>query len=504
MGTRFIAVPAGASIVAELGALLPASPFATASFFESKRQVGYAAWVLGLRDAAEELKCGCGAFLKTGRLDRMLEIPSLPAEGAQSSFWAGLLDHCRHHGITKLELGTSGSPPGVEIPSLGNVCTRTSRCEFVLDLTGDLAAMLSPSHKKNVKRAQKAGLVVRRTRSAEAASAQLTLMNHSIDRRRSRGESVTMSGPSPELMAFLETGAGELFQAIRGETVLSGVLVLHAPRGAYSYYAGTSSEGMKLSASHFLNYCIASQLSAVGVHTYNLGGADQGTSLANFKEGFGASQVLLPSASCYVGPWWRRGAGRAITLIRSGRQRLLQSLAGRTSRMIVYAVDTGMVRPPEPRVGLEFRALTPEDLRGLSVEDSSFRARQLERLSRFDASYAYAVFADGQIAHVSWLLPHNAMKNDPPRVFRARASEAEITACETLPTFRGRGIYGVAIRNLVEVARGQGMRRVLMKTASENKASQLGIEKAGLKRVGSAILIVLPVIQRLVVWRRFR
>jgi ribosomal protein S18 acetylase RimI-like enzyme len=143
-------------------------------------------------------------------------------------------------------------------------------------------------------------------------------------------------------------------------------------------------------------------------------------------------------------------------------------------------------------------------LQAISAEDPSFRSRQLERLSRFGASYAYGVFVEGQIAHVSWLLPPTAIEKDVPRVLRARVREAEITCSETLAKFRGRGIYGAAIRKLVEVARGQGVCRVFMKTAADNRASRSAIEKAGLERVGSVILIVLPVIQRLVVWRCFR
>src|SRR5262245_13437257 len=120
MGTHFIAVPAAeGNIVAELGALLPANPFATVSFFASMRQIGYAAWVLGLRGDSGGLDCGCGAFLRTGRLSRTLEIPSLPAVGAENSFWGGLLEFCRHHGVTNLQLDTFGSPPNVEIPALG-------------------------------------------------------------------------------------------------------------------------------------------------------------------------------------------------------------------------------------------------------------------------------------------------------------------------------------------------------------------------------------------------
>lgn len=501
---RFIAVPAAESVVAELSALLPANPFATAGFFEARRRLGYVAWVLGLRVDAGRLQCGCGSFLKAGKLNLTLEIPSVPAVDAESEFWVGVREFCRRQRVTKLELGTYASPPGVVIPSLTRSCAQAKRCEFVLELADDRAAKLSSSHKKNLKRAQRAGLVVRRTRSLDAASAHLTLMNGSMARRRSRGEETTPTVLSPELPAFLETGAGELFQALRDDTVVSSVLVLLAPQGGYTYSSGTSIEGMKVSASHFLRESIARQLRADGANVLNLGGADENSTLASFKEGFGALRVPLPSATCYVGPSWRLRVSQGIALLRSDRRQLLALLHDRISRMIVYAVYTAQAQLPVPQVGLTFRALTPDDLRSLAAGDLTFRERQLDRLRRFDASHAYAVFADHQLAHVSWLLPHTAMERDPPRVFRARPFEAEITGCETLPEFRGRGIYGVAIRHLVQVARRQQIRRVFMKTATDNKSSQTGIEKAGLERVGSAIFIVLPVTQRLVIWRRFR
>ena len=501
--SEFIALPAQGEIIAELSTRAPANPFATASFFESKRQVGYETWVLGLRDNAGGFECGCGAFLKRGKLDRTLEIPSLPSVGAHDRFWAGLREFSQQHDVTRLELCTYGSPPGIEIPALGDHSMRRNRCEFVLNLVGNLVNILSSNHKRNVKKAQQSGLVVRRSRSADAASAHQALMSQSMDRRQGRGENVTPIGPSPERIAFLRSGAGELFQVLHAGTVLSSLLVLLAPKGGYYHSAGTSPEGMALGASHFLIHSVARQLSAEGAEVFNLGGADEGSSLARFKGGFGALRVPLPEASFYIGPSWRRLAGRLLTLIRSERETLVRFVIGRISRMIVYAADTATVCPPESQGSVEFRALTPEDLRTLSVGDPSFHARQLERLSRVGASYAYAVFVEGQLAHVSWLLPSVAMTMDEPRVVKARKDEAEITCCETLPAFRGRAIYGIAIRNLFELARGQGVRRIFMKTTPDNKPSQSGIEKAGLERAGYAILIWLPITQRPVVWRRF-
>jgi len=314
MGAGFTAEPADGSVIAELSALVPTNPFATAGFFEARRQTGCAPWVLALRDDARGLQCGCGAFLRTGRLNRTLEIPSLPSVRAGSPFWDGLREFCAQHGITQLRLDTFASPHEVEIPALGAHCTRRSRCEFVLDLGGDPTAALSANHRRNIRRAQKAGLAVRRATSAEAAIQHQSLVGQSMDRRRSRGEPVRRIGPSLGDSALLQSGAGELFQAVRDSGALSSVLVLRAAKGGYYHSAGTSPEGMAVGASHFLLQSIGIQSRADGAELFNLGGADVESGLARFKQGFGASPVPLPSADCYVGPAWRRWASRGISL----------------------------------------------------------------------------------------------------------------------------------------------------------------------------------------------
>nr|WP_315853138.1 GNAT family N-acetyltransferase [Bythopirellula goksoeyrii] len=465
-------------------------------------EVGCEIWTLGLRQSTGELVSGCGAFLNRSRLCWNLVIPSMPLVGADSLFWDGLREFCRQQRVSELFIGTFGSPTGVEIPTFGD-CTRRDRCEFVLDLKGDLMSMLGSNHKRNVKKAQKAGLVVRRTRTAAAAILHNRLMNQSLERRSSRGEDVHGVGPSPEHIAYLESGAGELFQAVHNTAVLSSVLLLISPNGGYYQSAGTSPEGMAIGASHFLINSIASQLSAENKEILNLGGADVDSGLGRFKEGFGASRLLLPEATFFLGVSWGRKFKRAIRLFSADRKVFLYLLFGQVSRFSIYAIDTEAVRPPEVQIGLTFQALSPDDLRSITVSDSSFRARQCSRLDRFGKSYAYGVYVDDQLAHISWLLPANAMQKDPPQVIKAQPDEAEITACETLPEFRGQGIYGMAIRNLILVARSQGVRRVLMKTKVEYKPSHRGIEKAGLERTGSAILFSFPLIHRTIIWRRF-
>jgi ribosomal protein S18 acetylase RimI-like enzyme len=496
---QFLAVPAQKELVAKLSDRTPANPFASCSYFESINETGSPVWVLGLTDHTGGILCGCLAHFESGRLHRTLEIPSLPSVGEDSLFWAGLREFCKDRRVTKLELGTFGSSPGVEIPSLGVQCSRRSRCEFILHLAGYAATQLSSNHKRNVQKAQKAGMTVKWGRSVEAAQTHHALMNQSFERRRLRGEHVGSIGPREQHLAFLKCGAGELCQAILDGSVLSSILVLRAPQGAYYQSAGTSPEGMSKGAAQFLIHSVASQLSDIGLEVFNLGGAEEESGLARFKEGFGAWKVHLPAASCYVGSSWRRWLGELLTLIRHPGE-LQRAITQRSSRMIVYAALVDEFHPPESQVGMVFCKLTAEELSTLSVEDPSFNTRQIERLHRFGASYAYAVFVEGRIAHVSWLLPPAAIHKDVPRVLRARSDEAEITCSETLPEFRGRGAYRFAIHNLLDVARKQGVRRVFMKTAADNKPSQSGIEKAGLKRIGSATIVVLPVTQRHLCW----
>jgi GNAT superfamily N-acetyltransferase len=280
------------------------------------------------------------------------------------------------------------------------------------------------------------------------------------------------------------------------------VLLLRAATSGYYQSAGTSPEGMAIGASQFLIHAVAQALRAEGASTFNLGGADDGSSLARFKAGFGARCIALPSAQCYVGPRWRRLATRGVELVRHDRSTLRRVMLGARATYVVYATDaTDIVPASDPT--LAFHPLSAEEVRALPVADAEFRARQLERLERFGASHAYGVWADGTLAHVSWLLTSDEMRRDSPHVVPVRVGDAEITACETLPEFRGRGIYGYAIRHLLRVARARGARRVFMKTTSDNAASRAGIEKAGLTPVGHAVRLVLPVVGRELIWRRF-
>ena len=503
MAGGFFAVPASKDSVAELSSRLPANVFATAEYFAARRQLHDSVWVLGMRAPDGALRYGAGAFLRNGRINTTMEVTSLPTLGATDPFWSGVREFCAGQGVTLLDLGTFGSDAGGEIPVIGTHYVERERCEFVIDLSANLVGILGSNHKRNVKRGQKSGLVMQRTRSREGAENHQRLMSLSMNRRRDRGEDIQFT-PSPDIIAFLDTSAGELFQAVQDTTVLSSVLVLRSKSGAYYQTAGTSPEGMSAGASHFLIHNIATELAAEGVTIFNLGGGDAASTLARFKEGFGATPVKLKAATSYTGSALRRKVARVLELATTERATLRKLVLGERHKMFVYTTDPKSVVAPQATEGLEFRAFSSEDLQAIAVDDAEFRERQLNRLQRFDGSFAYGVVADGKLSHISWLLPPKAITRDIPQVLQPNTDEAEITCCETLPGFRGRGIYGYAISNLLQLAKDQGVRRVFMKTDADNKASQSGIEKAGLQRVGSATLIVLPLTQRTVTWRHFK
>lgn len=314
----FFSGPAVPSIVMELGALSPDNPLVTESYFEYRRSTGWDSLVLGLRSERNTLEVGCGAFLRKGRLNTTLEISSLPGISSVSPFWSGLWQYCKEKEVTMLKLGTFCSPSDIVFPDNFKRCVTKNRCEFRVPLAGNPRKGLSKNHSRNAKKATKAGLQVIRTAAASAAVEHQALQNKSMNRRRSKGESglpgsISLEGPR----ALLESGAGELFQAVRNGEILSSVLVLLAPKGGYYQSAGTSPEGMNLGASHFLILAIAEELQAAGAEVFNLGGADEGSTLARFKAGFGAEPVRLVARDCDMGPLWLRCASGAFRKMNS-------------------------------------------------------------------------------------------------------------------------------------------------------------------------------------------
>ena len=308
-GVRFEVDPApGDGALQRAADSAPSSPFLTPAFAHAQRRAGKEIALLSLRDDGELRSC-CLAATKRGRLRTTVEVFSLPDGGDRPEFAEGLRQFCRSVSADLLVVETLGSRTR-GLPTLGGRISHRTRCEHVWTLPGkDLWAGLSANHRRNITRARKAGVVVAPAHEDAALATHLRLTDASLVRREQRGEDVR-SGDSQAASwgLLLETHAGRLYQARLGDEVLSSILVLTAPDGAYYHSAGTSPEGMRLGASQLLIFDVATRLAAEGLSLFNLGGAEPTSEgLYRFKVGFGTTPQELEAASYQVGSVVRRG-----------------------------------------------------------------------------------------------------------------------------------------------------------------------------------------------------
>jgi hypothetical protein len=254
-----------------------------------------------------------GAVQK-GRLNCLIGIDSAP-ESSPPEFWSGFASACRRNGFHQADISTAGT--ACVVPSIGTEVSRRNRIEYLLPLAGaDIERGMRENHRRNRKKAFKAGVQVRQTSEVAALDTHIALIRSSMHRRLERGERVPDGHDRDFEACLLGTGAGRLFQAAAGEVVLSSVLVIDAAEGAYYRSAGNSPEAMNCGASVMLLSEIALQLQAEGKSVFNFGGADEGSSLAAFKLGFGTQPQYSQAAAFYVGSGFRRiltaVAGKAI------------------------------------------------------------------------------------------------------------------------------------------------------------------------------------------------
>ena len=468
---------------AEIAALDPCNPFCTFEYAESMRALGTQPWVLSVRQDGRAVE-GCLGFLRAGRLNRSLEIPSVPSLVSGDIFWTGLIDLCREKRVGGLSVGSFASSSAA-IPMLPGEAGRRARVEHVLTL-GDsgLWSKMSSNHRRNIQKAQKAGVLIERGVTAEACLEHARLQDASMERRMSRGEQVIADAQVRTSAALVKYQAAELFRAMAGESLLSSILILKAQRGGYYHSAGTTPEGMAIGASHYLIRQVAETLRAEGIEKLNLGGADASNpGLERFKRGFGAQEIHLESADFYLASPLRRKATAALRAWRDDPIGLIRDLAGSVDEYNVYSCKPQDIEQGVAPAGAEFRKITDQEL----LE----AANQHAEMNRYKKIYekslindAYGVYLDGALAHVSWLVHADHDRVAEERNVKLRTGEAEITHAVTLDQYRNRGLYSYAIRCLAGVCERCNIRRVFMITGSDNAASRKGIEKAGLRSAG--------------------
>jgi hypothetical protein len=277
-----------------IAAASPENPFRTAAYVKARRTQGARPlaffWASGFPG-------GCIAFIKVGRVQRVLEIPSAPEVDADHPIWETLKEVCRRKRLTRLHVHTFGVS-GAFVPALGRQISRMQRREFVLVLDESAPLHLSHNHERNVARARREGVVVSKcVHDILGSAVHSALIGASMARRQARGEDAPPGMRRDTFYSFLEQGAAQLFQASVDRAVVSSMLVLRSSSGAYYHSAGTSPLGMKIGASPLLIVETARMLRDSGVRLFNLGGAgEHEVGLARFKAGFGSEIVESESA----------------------------------------------------------------------------------------------------------------------------------------------------------------------------------------------------------------
>ncbi len=295
----------------------PDNPFLVSEYLHAQRALGRQSWLLGL-GTESTVECAALCFIERGRIRRSLIVPSSPPVDTSSPFWTGLDGFCRKHGITDLDVSTFATPASV-IPTMRGETARVRRTEYAMSFVGtDLWEKVSKSHRDRIKKGRKNGLAMRREPTDAAIDAHVALHVNSMDRRKLRGEDVSLEFERSTSAALLAAGAAELFQAMLGDHVASSLLVLRSSKGAYSESSGNSTEGMAIGASHFLRYETAIALQAEGIEMFYLGGArEHEEGLRAYKAGFGTIPIDTDAVTAYVGGPLRRGISAAMNTVRA-------------------------------------------------------------------------------------------------------------------------------------------------------------------------------------------
>jgi|UniRef100_UPI00378420CA RimJ/RimL family protein N-acetyltransferase len=477
-------------LIDSLSCLHPEDSFFTSAYSRGQSLLGFHPCLLVLKDG-EETVLGCLAFLKKGRFTKSLDIPSLPDLPFDSPFWDGLLDFCKSSNIWDLTLRRI-------VPScsrIGMHALQTSRetgVEYRLSLKFDSeVAPTSSNHRRSVAKAKKLGLVAQRRTDASAVSAHLELMQSSMSRRAVRGEKVPLAINRRFYDSMLSTGAGEFFQASRGETIRSSIFLLRTSSGAYYQSAGTSPEGMDEGASPFLIVETAKVLSREGVTCFDLGGAhEHEVGLRRFKSGYGAVETPFEIVAYSTARPIFRKLRTGVRLLRSAPLAAIRSLVCMDCSA-VYRANPACLPPPDSLAEAVMEKLSDEQVASCCGPDTEF-SRQAERMCELGYNDAYGVFISGELAHVSWLISAEHDQVTPEREIMLREGEVEITHCFTGEKWRGKGIYPFAIRSLCQRAAARSIRLVFMVAHSGNIASRRGIEKAGLRNCGRLVRLRLP------------
>jgi RimJ/RimL family protein N-acetyltransferase len=184
----------------------------------------------------------------------------------------------------------------------------------------------------------------------------------------------------------------------------------------------------------------------------------------------------------------------ALLVRRGGAGALFKQFASRissTSRYIWLAKEVG---PPEPlvssKVEFSLKPASSEDFQALLGRLGEEKGRDIFEILRrasffrrgFDGCY-FATTAAGDVCHLGWLLTarHNGLIRSeyPAGTDPLGDEEALVENIMTPPRYRGQGIMLSVLHQMEDLARAQGLRRMVAYVEITNTASMSGFNRAG-------------------------
>jgi len=305
---QFRVVDANEGVLQRIAALAPANPFRTPAFAEAHRQLGLEVRAVLLGEN-ESIQSGTIALVREGRVGRILTIPSALAVPPESPFWAGVDHYATREAVTELQLQSFGSP--AMPPLRRNERARIAREEYVLDLGAqDLLSTFTAGHRRWIRDAARAGLILRRTTRGAAIDGALAAHAALADRASAHADyDGELDRAAMHRAALVAAGAADVYQALQHTTTVASIIVLRSAAGAYLMTSEVSDAGQSYGALHWLIYETAYALAEQGVDAFNLGGVRQSQHEERaFREGFQPTVSTAQSVTVRCGRRWQWAA----------------------------------------------------------------------------------------------------------------------------------------------------------------------------------------------------
>ena len=255
----------------------------------------------------------CSAIIKSARRGRYLEVPGGPlldwsnARDCQDTF-DRLRQMARQHRCAFIRLRPQLPKTAANLELLRSLGARPAPMHLhaehtvMVDLTPaepELLAAMRRQTRYEVRRAEKLGITVRRSRS-QAAIEQFHQLQLDTARRQ-QFVPPRLADLRAEVSAFGD--AAQIYSAYQGDDLIASALVLHAGAEGEYFEAASSPLGRKLPGAYALQWQVMRDLKKQGLQRYNLWGIappDQPqhryAGVTTFKTGFGGEVVeYLPA-----------------------------------------------------------------------------------------------------------------------------------------------------------------------------------------------------------------